>query len=349
MIKFSRAVVVLLVAGCCAVGAEPKLLSWKLLDDGWISLLDGQTLYGWQPVGDAKWAVVDGEIRTSGEKPGWLMTTTRWADYELHVEFKADPKTNSGVFLRSALKPTDPTKDCYEVNIAPRDNPFPTGSLVGRKKCLGVIASNGSSLTVAKPLRVWDGKWHSLDVRVDGDTFSVNCDGGMVLNYRDSRPIRIGHIGLQSHEGPVAFRNLRLRPTGLKPLFDGHDLNGWSLVRTKKSKFTVTKNGELHLSHGPGQIETDQDFANFVLQLECKVNGKELNSGIFFRALRNRADGPGTRARFRMGSRTATGRSRRITARGRFIVGKRRDTWWRTIASGSRRRSWPMGRILRSG
>ncbi len=91
-------------------------------------MFDGETLFGWKPVGEAKWEVVDGEIRTSGEKPGFLMTTTRWADYELHVEFKADPKTNSGVFLRTALKPTEPAKDCYEVNIAPQDNPFPTGS-----------------------------------------------------------------------------------------------------------------------------------------------------------------------------------------------------------------------------
>ena len=45
--------------------------------------------YGWQPTGDAKWEVVDGEIRTSGEKSGFLMTTTEWAEYLLHVEFKA--------------------------------------------------------------------------------------------------------------------------------------------------------------------------------------------------------------------------------------------------------------------
>ena len=68
---------------------EPKLLPQKLLDEGWISLFDGETLFGWQPTGDAKWEVVDGEIRTSGEKPGFLMTTTEWANYELHVEFKA--------------------------------------------------------------------------------------------------------------------------------------------------------------------------------------------------------------------------------------------------------------------
>ena len=129
------------VVFCCgsvrvaaAIGAEPKLLPQELLDEGWIQLFDGETLFGWQPTGEAKWEVVDGEIRTSGEKPGFLMTTTEWADYELHVEFKAPATTNSGVFLRTPLEPTDPASDCYELNIAPPDNPFPTGSFVGRQK-----------------------------------------------------------------------------------------------------------------------------------------------------------------------------------------------------------------------
>ena len=152
---------------------------------GGFRCLMGETLYGWQPVGDAKWAVVDGEIRTSGEKPGWLMTTMRWADYELHVEFKADPKTNSGVFLRSALKPTDPAKDCYEVNIAPNDNPFPTGSL-GRTEEMWELLRR-TDLRLRLPNRCECGTANGIRSTcvLMGTTFSVHCDGGMVLNYRD--------------------------------------------------------------------------------------------------------------------------------------------------------------------
>ena len=98
--------------------------------------------------------------------------------------------------------------------------------------------------------------------------------------------LRIGHIGLQSREGAVAFRNVRLKPMGLQPLFNGHDLDGWNKERAEKCQFQVTDKGELHLSNGPGQIETVRDYTNFVLQLECKVNGNGLNSGIFFRTLR---------------------------------------------------------------
>ncbi len=138
------------------------MLPQSLLQDGWISLFDGETMFGWQPSGDAKWEIVDGEIRTDGAKNGWLMTTTEWANYELHVEFKAAANTNSGVFLRTPLKPTDPTKDCYEVNIAPEDNPFPTGSIVGRRK----------GNLVSKEFPAAD-QWHSIDVVASRGDFAV--------------------------------------------------------------------------------------------------------------------------------------------------------------------------------
>ena len=270
--RFIGAIVVLLVVSKLAVSAELKVLPQKLLDEGWISLFDGETLYGWTPTGDAKWDVSRGEVRTNGEKPGFLMTTTEFSDYELHVEFKVDAETNSGVFLRTPLKPSSPAKDCYELNIAPQDNPFPTGSFVAREKSAGIPA---------------DEKWHAFDVTADGGEFRVECDGNIVLEYTDREPRRTGHIGLQSREGAVAFRNVRLKPLGLESLLIGRELTEWKKERAEKCRFEVTKAGELHVSNGPGQIETSKDFANFVLQLECKVNGDGLNSGVFFRTLRN--------------------------------------------------------------
>lgn len=262
-------------ASATTVAAKPTFLPWDSLKDGWISLFDGETLYGWQPVGDAKWEVADGEIRTRGDKAGWLMTTTEWANYELYAEFKAESRTNSGIFLHTVLKPTDPTKDCVELNIAPEDNPFPTGSLVGRKKA-------------GHPLRrlTKAGEWHTFEMSSMDGRNEVRLDREQVLDYTDSKPRRIGFIGLQSREGAVAFRKLALRPRGLKAIFTGYDLTGWSTDRAEKSKFDVGPGGELRLENGPGQIDTKADFTNFVLQLECKVNGDGLNSGIFFRTLR---------------------------------------------------------------
>jgi hypothetical protein len=204
------------------------------------------------------------------------MTTTQWADYELLVEFRAPAATNSGVFLRSSAEPKDPASDCYELNIAAAENPFPTGSLVGRQKV------NPEDHKTADP-----DEWHTFKVVAWGGWISAELDGKPMADFSDSSPVRIGHIGLQSNSGPIAFRNVRLRPIELAKLI-GDDLENWNTDRGEESRFELDDEDDaLRVRGGPGQIETDEEYANFVLQLECRVRGNGLNSGIFFRALRD--------------------------------------------------------------
>jgi 3-keto-disaccharide hydrolase len=87
----------------------------------------------------------------------------------------------------------------------------------------------------------------------------------------------------------LELRNIKLRPTEVKPIFNGKTLEGWKSFPGEKykSKFSVTSEGWLNVKNGPGDLQTDQEWADFVLQLECISNGKALNSGIFFRCLPN--------------------------------------------------------------
>ncbi len=283
-----------------AAATQQNVLTPLQISEGWISLFDGQTLFGWQPTSDADWKVENDAVSVAAGKPGFLMTASEFADYELHVEFQAPDATNSGVFLRTPLAPTDPHTDCFELNIAPRDNPFPTGSLVSRKKwAAGALASNLStpaplygatsknSLTDKEPERHADPNqvWHSFDVRASGAKLTVWLDGRELYDFDgDGHPPR-GHIGLQFREGPVAFRNVRLRPVGLKPMLNGKDLEGWNADHADASKFEMTPEGELHLAGGKGQLETDASYGDFVMQFDCRVDGDNLNSGVFFRSI----------------------------------------------------------------
>jgi hypothetical protein len=315
-----------------AGAAEPKLLSRELLDAGWIQIFDGETLFGWKVVGGAEWEAKDGVVRTDGAKPGFLMTTTPWADYELSVDFQAPETTNSGIFLRTPMEPKDPARDCYELNIAPADNPFPTGSIVGRQKRADETERGESTLTPnpspkgrgerdespkgrgerdespkgrgerdespkgrgerdkSPRGRGEDGEWHTFKVTCWGGWITAELDGERVADLSDDKPVRIGYIGLQSNRGPVAFRNVRLRPIELMPQLTTGDLSNFKTDRAEQCKFELVPDDEkdfaLRLTNGPGQIETKNDYANFVLQLECKVNGDALNSGIFYRTLR---------------------------------------------------------------
>ncbi len=91
-------------------------------------------------------------------------------------------------------------------------------------------------------------------------------------------------------EGNVlTIKLLNLLPRGSKPLFNGKDLSGWKVNNADPkrvlSKFDVTPTGELRVINGPGDLQTEEQFGDFCLQYECKTNGKNLNSGIFFRCM----------------------------------------------------------------
>lgn len=249
-------------------------LTEEELRDGWISLFDGRSLFGWKAATEANWAVADGTITVYEGTPGLLCTTIPFGDYILDMEFRFAPGTNSGVFLHTPALPKDPQKDCYELNIAePTVSPFPTGSFVGRQKSTDDAGK-------AEP-----DEWHRFEVTLDGDHVVVQLDGQQCLDYTDPMPLRRGLIGLQLNKGAVAFRNLKLKPLNLKPLLNGKDLTGWKQYPEMPGKFTMTEEGELHVQGGRGQLESADSYGDFVVRLECKTNAENLNSGLFFRCI----------------------------------------------------------------
>jgi len=261
----------LAAAAAPLAAGEPNSLTEEERAEGWILLFDGSTLYGWEAASEANWSVSDGAICVSEGEPGLLATTSEFSDYQLRLEFRHDRQTNSGVFLRTPLRPSDPSADCYELNIAEPDvSPFPTGSLVRRARAAAESAGEG---------------WQAFEVEAVGGHIRVALNGREVLNYTDPAPVRRGRIGLQLNSGPVQFRNIKLRPLGLHSLFNGRDLTGWKAYPQLASRFTVTPEGWLHVENGRGQLETEQTFGDFVLQLEVFVDGKGLNSGVFFRCI----------------------------------------------------------------
>jgi len=248
---------------------EPNTLSPDELKDGWILLFDGETDYGWKAASPANWKVADGVISVSSGEIGLLHTTSEFGDYVLKVDFRNPKGTNSGIFLRTPVVPKDPQTDCYELNIADLSvSPFPTGSFVKRQKGEGNHDST---------------EWRTYTIRAEGGHFTVDLDGQRVLDHVDPKPVLRGFIGLQYNQGLVEFRNVKLKPLGLASIFNGRDLTGWKPYPGKPSVFSVTDEGALNVKNGSGQLELQQRYADFVLQLEIFCNGKHLNSGIFFR------------------------------------------------------------------
>lgn len=257
-------------------GLAGTSLTSEEIANGWILLFDGETQFGWTPRGTVRWQVTGGELSpVPGSGSGYLCTQSEFADFELHAEFWIDDVANSGVFLRCPTEGDITPVSSYEVNIFDAHPQWPTGSIneVGR--------SRGRPATV--------GRWNRYDLRAEGSRFIVRLNGEEVLDAVDAKHAR-GVIALQTltGQGVVKFRNIKLRPLGLHSLFNGRDLQGWSVVPNHKSEYSVTREGWLNVKNGDGDLQTDAQFGDFVVQLEVISNGEHLNSGVFFRAIPGR-------------------------------------------------------------
>jgi hypothetical protein len=250
----------------------PRSLQPAEIRSGWLSLFDGESLFGWQNVLTADWIVAEGCLTArEGKSPGLLATTTQFDCYQLRLDFWASAKTNSGIFLRTSPKPKSPSQDCIELNIAPRSmSPFPTGSLVDRRAIEGEVTTE---------------TWHRFDIQVLPHRIIVQLDGQEIIDEEILGPAGRGFIGLQYNQGEVRFCNVFLKPLVLRPLFNGRDLSGWRTYPQMDTRATVTEDGSLQLTGGRGQIESMGTFGDFLLQLECKTLAAGTNSGVFFRCI----------------------------------------------------------------
>ena len=248
-------------------------LSKEDLDLRWIRLFDGQSMMGWQPSSKANWRIEGGAIVVDSGEKGFLFTTCRFGDFELQLEFLAEATTNSGVFLRSPMNPTAPGKDCFELNIAPPDNAFPTGSLVERVK---VDTESVGELEIAE--------WHTLHVLADTEHVQVWVDGRDAADYHDTTKLTSGRIGLQFREGKVSFRNIRIRPITYQVL-PAKSLDGWQASESDVFKSQLEDDGSLLLTKGPGHAELLQTLGDFCAQLRVKTLAKNINSGLFVRCI----------------------------------------------------------------
>ena len=250
-----------LAASCRAADdAKPNTLTPKEIADGWILLFDGETTFGWKATNDSQWTIADGMLAPQAKTTGALVTTNAFNDYELSMEYQA--KEDGSPAKRILLS---------------RD--------VQSRKAEDEM-----------PLRVMGSGWHRLHMTVKGARIvqasfeSKGLLGGAGMGMKrppsTSAPAS-SHIALAGNGFVV--RNIKLKPLGTKPLFHGKDLSGWKKFeadpKRAKSQFTVTKDGWLSIKNGPGDLQTTGEWADFVLQLDCRTNGDNLNSGVFFRCI----------------------------------------------------------------
>jgi hypothetical protein len=199
--------------------------------DGFQSLFDGLTTNNWQMAGQGSFNVAGGALESSpGNDLGLLWCTTPMpADFILKLEWLLTRyDDNSGVFLRFP----DPNSKGYnntayvgvdfgfevQIDTLGRGS-SPAGQNVDKKfRTTGAIYNEASQTLTPQPVKPL-GEWNEFEVRVQGQSYTVLLNGVQVTMFQNTQinrgvpgaPNAPSFIGLQSHTGVVAFRNIRVK------------------------------------------------------------------------------------------------------------------------------------------
>ncbi len=170
-----------------------------------VQLFNGKDLTGWVALEkDRKfgWTAANGVLRAPGGGAN-LVSTARFWNFKLHIEFRMFADSNSGIGLRGR----------YEVQVlddyGKPPNSHSNGSLYSR------IAP---AVNASKP----PGEWQAYDITLIGRDLTVVLNGkklidkgyieGLTAMGHDPNEGEPGPLSLQGDHGPVEFRNIVLTP-----------------------------------------------------------------------------------------------------------------------------------------
>ncbi len=171
----------------------------------WKQLFNGRDLTGWEHVGPGRFVVEDGLLKTEGGMGLLWYTPEKIGNAVLRIVYKTEKRTdNSGVFIRTPEKPTEPQMPInrgYEVQIDDSEDDYHvTGVLYSLTKAL------------ARPGKT--GEWNVLEIALEGSRTVVFLNGVKVTDYTEGEPVPAkqkrwepdrgpradsGYIGLQNH------------------------------------------------------------------------------------------------------------------------------------------------------
>ena len=233
---------------------------------------------------DAKkhWSVQNGELVNDGHG-AYLTTDKDFGDIELLIDYKMEPKGDSGIYLRATpqVQIWDYTKEGGKWNL-------------GADKGSGGLWNNSPGAPGKDPLVLADkpfGQWNHFRILQVGARTTVYLNDKLVVdnaileNYWDRKKplLKKGPIQLQTHGSEIRWRNVFIREipakeanaflmkhadSGFESVFNGKDFEGWA---GPVNNYEV-KDGTIVCKKGKGgTIYTKGEYGDFVVRLEYKL------------------------------------------------------------------------------
>lgn len=163
------------------------------------------------------WKVEDNLLRCSGIGRGYVRTTTAYADYRLHVEWRWPARAgNSGVFVNVVGRDLIWPK-CIEAQLAANH----AGDFASFSDARGkeeIVSRNPSGVSTGRLTRSATGaiekppgEWNTYDIVVAGDTITLTVNGVLANRLTGVQPSG-GMIAFENEGTPIDFRHIELTP-----------------------------------------------------------------------------------------------------------------------------------------
>lgn len=195
---------------------------------GWQLLFDGTDTKGWRNYRKTgvspAWQVIDGALMRVADSAGDLITTRKYRNFDLRLDWVVGPRGNSGVMYRATEEYPEIYWSAPEMQILD-DARHPDG-----KSPLTAAGSDYALYPTKLGVEHPAGQWNHARLVVNGNHVEHWLNGVKVVDYTLGSPDWVqrvahskfahwpdygkaaeGYIGLQDHESWVAFRNIRIR------------------------------------------------------------------------------------------------------------------------------------------
>jgi hypothetical protein len=217
----------------------PVLLTPDEVEDGWVSLFDGQTTKGWHkyggaPVGSA-WKVVDGVLYLdASQQENWqikdggdIVTDEEFENFHLKLDWKIDTCGNSGVIFyihEDTAKYQWPWMTGPEMQVL--DNSCHADAKIVKHRAGDLYDLITSAPETVKPAL----EWNTAEIKSQNGTLEFYLNGAKVVtttmwdegwkkmlagskfkDMKDFGTYKKGHIGLQDHGNNVWFKNIKIK------------------------------------------------------------------------------------------------------------------------------------------
>lgn len=225
------AIIATVVVTSCSLNKSENTLSKQEIKDGWELLFDGKSINNWKTFNGGAvtgWKTTDGELHNSGvgsDHGGDIITKKQYTNFELYLEWKVAPESNSGIFYHVQEGLTDAIYESGPEYQLIDDKGWPT-KLEAYQYSGANYGMNAPENAEVKPID----EWNSTRIIVNGPHVEHWLNGTKVVEYElwtdqwlqnkavskwaeasDYGMAKTGHIGLQDHGGLTMFRNMKIR------------------------------------------------------------------------------------------------------------------------------------------